>query len=50
MNNRAAKEIRKGEEVTNNYGASVGRMGVSERKAVLKKIYLFDCQCASCIG
>lgn len=45
---RASEGISKGEQIYNCYGPHYARMETRRRKEVLKKQYLFDCQCTAC--
>ncbi|XP_055476283.1 SET and MYND domain-containing protein 4 isoform X3 [Psammomys obesus] len=45
---RAARQIRKGEEILHCYGPHESRMGVAERQQKLSSQYFFDCSCPAC--
>lgn len=46
---RSIQTIRKGEEVTDNYGYVSAVTPFNERQAELKKQYYFDCTCGACV-
>ena len=46
----AKRSIKKGEEVTNNYGIHHHNMPLAKRQAALKNGYKFDCDCEACQG
>jgi len=44
----ATRNIKKGEEVTDNYCAVFSELGVSARKQFLRENFLFSCECEAC--
>ena len=46
----AKRSIKKGEEITNNYGVHHNNMALDFRKNALKNGYKFDCLCDACQG
>lgn len=45
---RASETIKSGDEVYNCYGPHQGHMEAKNRKEILKRQYLFDCNCIAC--
>lgn len=45
---RAARQIRKGQEIVHCYGPHESWMGVAERQQKLSSQYFFDCRCPAC--
>ena len=46
----AKRTIKKGEEVTNNYGVHHNNMPLQKRQTILKSGYKFKCECEACQG
>ncbi|XP_077302578.1 protein-lysine N-methyltransferase SMYD4-like isoform X2 [Arctopsyche grandis] len=46
---RAEKDIKAGSEIYNCYGPQVGQESAEERQEILRKQYVFDCNCEACI-
>jgi len=42
------RNIKKGEEITDNYCAVFSELGIQARKHFLKENFLFDCECEAC--